>query len=479
MLMDRNLFSPDTRRSLILAGGGIRLAYQAGVLIALEEQKETFNHVDGTSGGIFNTGMLASGLSPHEMAERWRRLDIKNFTSPRPLKNYFKPLNMMGYADADGIRNVIFPELGIDLKKINANQRMDATFNVCNFSDKTVENIGHKQVEEDHLIAGVSLPIVMPALKIHGKWYSDSVWIKDANLIEAVKRGADELWLVWAIGNAETYLPGALNQYVHMIEMSADGGLLEEYDRIAMINEDIKDGRSKYGQGKPIRLFVIKPEYPLPLDTDLYLGKVDTRSLINMGYAQAKNALKSMPKNGVPFDAEATKMTEPGTRLNIRTEFHGFLASKKERLSAGFFAYFVFASKPGREVLHAFASIRIDQFKDEIPCYDCRVKASKIQGKTVIECTCIFNVREVPYLLKAVWNLNSAMDFMLGLEFKSVQISISKMNETETLYQGKLYQGIKKRFRAWFANNIRKWDGTSGGIGLKYRMFSKLLDYEV
>ena len=202
MLMDRNLFSPDTRRSLILAGGGIRLAYQAGVLIALEEQKETFNHVDGTSGGIFNTGMLASGLSPHEMAERWRKLAIKNFTSPMPLKKYFKPLNMMGYADADGIRNVIFPELGIDLKKINANQRMDATFNVCNFSDKTVENIPHKQVEEDHLIAGVSLPIVMPAIKIHDKWYSDSVWIKDANLIEAVKRGAEEMWLVWAIGNA-------------------------------------------------------------------------------------------------------------------------------------------------------------------------------------------------------------------------------------------------------------------------------------
>ena len=66
--------------------------------------------------------------------------------------------------------------------------------------------------------------------------------------------------------------------------------------------------------------------------------------------------------------------------------------------------------------------------------------------------------------LKAVWNLNSAMDFMFGLEFKSVQVSISKMNETDPLYQGTLYQGIKKRLRAWFANNIRKWDGTSGGI---------------
>ena len=65
--------------------------------------------------------------------------------------------------------------------------------------------------------------------------------------------------------------------------------------------KDIKDGRSKYGQRNPIRLFVIKPEYPLPLDTDLYLGKVDTGALINMGYAEAKNALKSMPQKWCAF----------------------------------------------------------------------------------------------------------------------------------------------------------------------------------
>ncbi len=35
------------RRSLVLAGGGMRVAYQAGVLAALERAGLRFHHVDG------------------------------------------------------------------------------------------------------------------------------------------------------------------------------------------------------------------------------------------------------------------------------------------------------------------------------------------------------------------------------------------------------------------------------------------------
>src|SRR5690554_591634 len=151
--------SGSIKRSLILAGGGMRVAYQAGVLMALEEAGLKFTHVDGTSGGIFNTAMLASGLLPNAIAQRWRTLKIKNFVSPRKLRNYFNPLFMEGYADADNIRNKVFPHLGIDLNAIHHNPHINATFNVCNFSQKNIEAISHASVQEDHLIAGVSLPI--------------------------------------------------------------------------------------------------------------------------------------------------------------------------------------------------------------------------------------------------------------------------------------------------------------------------------
>ena len=52
------------RRSLVLAGGGMRVAWQTGVVRALTEYGLDFQHIDGTSGGILTTGMLLSGQQP-------------------------------------------------------------------------------------------------------------------------------------------------------------------------------------------------------------------------------------------------------------------------------------------------------------------------------------------------------------------------------------------------------------------------------
>ena len=51
----------ETQRSLVLAGGGMRVAYQAGVLAALEQAGLRFHHVDGASGGTMNLSMLLGG----------------------------------------------------------------------------------------------------------------------------------------------------------------------------------------------------------------------------------------------------------------------------------------------------------------------------------------------------------------------------------------------------------------------------------
>ena len=73
---------------------------------------------------------------------------------------------------------------------------------------------------------------MLPPVAARGSLYTDSVWIKDANLLEAARRGADEIWLVWCIGNTSVYRRGMLNQYVHMIELSANGSVAEELERI-------------------------------------------------------------------------------------------------------------------------------------------------------------------------------------------------------------------------------------------------------
>jgi predicted acylesterase/phospholipase RssA len=297
------------KRALILGGGGMRCAYHAGVLRALGEVGLRFTHVDGTSGGIINTSMILSGITPVDMCDRWRSLKVSDSASPMPFSEYLKGTHMMAMGDADGIINKMFPHLGVDVEKIKAAEGMTGTFNVCNFTRKTNEAIPNDRVDLDFIIAGMSLPMFMPPVRKGDVWYTDSVWLRDANLMEAVQRGAEELWVVWIINNTPEYKTGSFNQYVHMIEMSANGSLIDEFDRINELNLRISQGEKPFGHTRPIRLHLIKPRAPLPLDPDLYLNRITTAGLIDMGYGDAKQYLRKVSPEGDAFQPETLMMT--------------------------------------------------------------------------------------------------------------------------------------------------------------------------
>jgi predicted patatin/cPLA2 family phospholipase len=311
------------RRSLVLAGGGMRVAYQAGVLRALFESGLTFAHADGTSGGTINLAMLLSGLTPTEMCERWRTLEVKDFLSLMPLGEYLRGAQVSALSDADGIVRDVFPHLGIDPARIRAAEGIEGTFNLCNFTDKVNEAVSHRAIDGDLLVAGISLPILMPAVHRGNTTYIDAVWIRDANLPEAVRRGAEEIWLVWCIGNTPEYRPGLLRQYVHMIEMSANGSLFEDLQRIVELNARINAGEHVDGRTQPVRVHVIKPEVALPLDPDFFAGRIDAESLVAIGYRDAVRYLRTMPSDGLPLTPELTKMRDAGDSLLYRETFEG------------------------------------------------------------------------------------------------------------------------------------------------------------
>ncbi|MGZ3814097.1 MAG: patatin-like phospholipase family protein, partial [Mucilaginibacter sp.] len=403
-------------RSLILAGGGVRLAYHAGVLIALEEAGINFNHVDGTSGGIFGTAMLASGITPKQAALRWRNLDLKGFMSAMPVADYFRPNDLPALGSADGIINKIYPALGIDVKKINENTSFKATFNVCNFSKKTVECINGKDVNINYLVAGMSLPIFMPAIKIGTDWYTDAVWIKDCNITEAIKQGAEEVWLVWCIGNTTQYLDGSFNQYVHMIEISANGGLFIEIDWM----RDHNSGRVLNGL-KPIDLHIIKPEYPLPLDPDFLFNKINADTLINMGYADTKRYLanKQIFDNS-QAEYTSTAMTTMVGSLHFRQQFVGKSMVEGQLCNVLIRLSFFIREVGDRIVFQQFASATIDG-TDPVSGYNNSVEVAK--GK--IESTFQFIYNSKNYTAKVTMQLHSYFDLLLGLDNKTAIVSIN------------------------------------------------------
>ncbi|GMU05538.1 patatin-like phospholipase family protein [Corallococcus caeni] len=323
------------RRSLVLAGGGMRVAWQAGVLRALTDARLSFSHADGTSGGIITLAMWMSGLSPAEMCERWRTLDVKDFVSLMPLDDYARPWKLHALGDADGIIQRVFPHLGVDVDAIRANRDRTGTFNVCDFARKTNEAIPHTDVDRDLLVAGISLPLFMPPVARDGHLYLDSVWIQDANVMEAVRRGADEVWVVWCIGNTPQYHDGFFRQYVHMIELSANGALFAELEHVRELNARILAGEHVAGHARPITVHLIKPEHPLPLDPDFYAGHVTAATLIDQGYSDAWRYLSVALAQGLPLTPEITQMTEPSYDLSFRETMSGPLAMGTTNPEAG------------------------------------------------------------------------------------------------------------------------------------------------
>lgn len=313
--MVRPYLAPDgengARRSLVLAGGGMRVAYQAGALAALDEAGLRFHHVDGASGGTMNLSMILSGLEPRELCERWRTLDPRGFLGILPLREYVRSPHWPALGGNDGLRGKVFPHLGIDIASIRAADSVVGTYNVANFATKQAEVVEHPEVDLDLLVAAVSLPVLMPAVLRSGTAYTDAVWIRDSNVPEAVRRGSDEVWLVWCIGNTPTYANGLFRQYVHMIEMAATGSLLGDLAHLGCTPG-----------GDRLRLHVIKPEVPLPLDPSYLFGRIDAAALVDLGYQDARRYLADPKPFVSPFGPDVTRMraARPGTAVRLALE---------------------------------------------------------------------------------------------------------------------------------------------------------------
>src|SRR5689334_10229961 len=155
------------KRSLILAGGGLKVGFQAGVLqVWLDEAGLTFDHADGASGGTFNLTMYCQGMSGKQIADNWRNLDPF-----LPVGLNFQALwQFMGASSLftlDNFRAQVLPGWGVDFAKVRAGARL-GTFNYFNFSKKRLETVTNAQMTEDIQIAAVSLPMWFPPVTING-----------------------------------------------------------------------------------------------------------------------------------------------------------------------------------------------------------------------------------------------------------------------------------------------------------------------
>src|SRR5919107_4126873 len=249
------------KRSLILAGGGMKVAFQAGVLqVWLDEANLTFDHADGASGGVFNLAMYCQGMSGTEIADNWRNLS--------PIvgvdfnwEQYAKLVFAESLFTLDRYRENVFPGWGLDWDRIRASEK-EATFNVYNFSKHELKVLTPEEMTEDYLAAGVSLPMWFPPVVIDGDTYIDPVYVTDANLEEAIHRGADELWVIWTTSQRGEWHSGLVGNFFGVFEATTNNAYKQVLARIPANNAAME--RNAPGEfGRTITVREIKSEVAL------------------------------------------------------------------------------------------------------------------------------------------------------------------------------------------------------------------------
>ncbi|HLM55295.1 MAG TPA: patatin-like phospholipase family protein [Pyrinomonadaceae bacterium] len=320
------------KRSLMLAGGGVKIAFQAGVLqVWLDEAGLEFDHADGVSAATFNVAMWAQGMSGRRIADNWRNLEPLGGVDVN-----WSQLARLIYAESlfelDAYRRKVFPAWGLDFEKIRQSPR-EATFNVYNFTRHELRPVTAPELTEDFLVAAASLPMWFPPVRIEGDTYIDAVLNTASNIEEAIRRGADELWVIWTTSQRGEWFDGFVGNFFGIFEATTVHAYKQALARIERNNEQIASG-SNGEFGRHITVRELKAE--VPLHYLLNFSRDRAAEAVNRGVAAARewcDANGIARQAGEDFPAEVHTAQ---TSLRFTEKLKGFVGFGAADFAEGF-----------------------------------------------------------------------------------------------------------------------------------------------
>jgi predicted acylesterase/phospholipase RssA len=299
------------RRALILAGGGLKVAYQAGVLqVWLDEAGIDMQVATGASGGTLNLAMWSQGYTGRQMADAWREYRPLAAASPNPRMLFRGPFGP-SMLTVRGLQKRVFPGFGLDWHAIR-NSTRTAAFDTYNFTKHEHRPLPAKEMTADLLASAVALPWWFSPVRIDSDTYIDAVFATDANLDEAIRLGATELWVVWTVSTRGIWRGGFVNGYFQMIEAMANASLRAALRRVEESNAAIAAGRQgQYPHQVDVRLLAAE----VPLHYLIVVRRTHMRRAVELGVRHARQwcAEHEIPlTGGDSATAEPTPSTHQG-----------------------------------------------------------------------------------------------------------------------------------------------------------------------
>jgi predicted acylesterase/phospholipase RssA len=218
------------KTALVLSGGGMFGAYQAGVWKALAD-KFAPDIVVGASVGALNGWYIAAGAGPKELEQSW--LDPAN-SALMALRKWHRPWG-----------TVFDPgPLEIRVKQLLNNYKLRTDYGVALVQlpwlrPKLVRN---GEVTWRHLVASCAVPVGFPPVRIGGGLYCDGGLLEATPIWAAVEMGATQIIAV----NASRFIPppgvGLMIKGVRRLRRGVIRGIPSDGPDIVMITPKVEFG---------------------------------------------------------------------------------------------------------------------------------------------------------------------------------------------------------------------------------------------
>jgi len=282
------------KRALVLSGGGVRGAYQVGVLKKwLFDDNKDYDVLCGVSVGALNTLSLAKFL-PGDSAPAFKLLESiwYDISDDRLLCNWYPfgkltALWKKSIYDSSPLKNLI---KGVfDSEAIRNSGKIIRIGAIClNTGEEYFANENDDNLDE-WAIASASYPVFMEPVIIDNKLWIDGGIKIIAPISQAIRAGATEIDVILC-SSQENSKPWLCKQrllplsdiMMRCIDLMSER-IIRADVRITGINNDLVILDSKY---KEIKIRIIKPSVYLT-DNNLKFNNEDIKRMMQIGYEDA------------------------------------------------------------------------------------------------------------------------------------------------------------------------------------------------
>jgi Predicted esterase of the alpha-beta hydrolase superfamily len=311
--------SSTTKKALVLSGGSIKGAYEAGALKATFESGFKPEYIYGISVGNLNSTFITHEAAKQFIASGsvdWLKVadELWKFWSTEidePKKLVKQKCNLLlllslnwglifkkfdSVLDTTPLQNLIKQRINPDvIKKAPVQLHVGAT-NIFSGEIKYVDPQDPNFL--DYVVASTAIPIMMPVKVINGNPYLDGGLRDVAPLGKAINEGADDIVCVCCQSEKLDNKTYNYRDLVVMVDKVMDIVVNEivnnDVKMVDKINELIREHQgpdgSRHAKYKPVATTLIRPATEIFLDIQKFTQK-DIIDLMNRGYQDAKAIL--------------------------------------------------------------------------------------------------------------------------------------------------------------------------------------------